>query len=128
MLENAGLVKGTITNSDRYMALRLTKEFDQILESMNVKASQEISKSMLYEIFVKLSLLKSLEQLNSEFLTVENLQMFESVWIKISGSESEEVTVTIENVRFFFLNLNYLYGDWLLRAKLFSRKNLPDRC
>ena len=83
---------------------------------------------MLYEIFVKLSLLKSLEQLNSEFLTVENLQMFESVWIKISGSESEEVTVTIDNVRFFFLNLNYLYGDWLLRAKLFSRKNLPDRC
>ena len=82
---------------------------------------------MLYEIFVKLNLLKSLEQLNSEFLTVENLQMFESVWIKISGSDSDQVTVPAEIVRFFFLNLNYLYGDWLLRAKLFAKKNLPDR-
>lgn len=31
VLENAGLKKGEVTNSDRYLAVRLTKEFDAVL-------------------------------------------------------------------------------------------------
>lgn len=32
-----------------------------------------------------------------------------------------------EKVRFFFLNLNYLWGGWLQKEKLLAGKNLPDR-
>ena len=40
---------------------------------------------------------------------------------------TEDGKLPTEHIRFFFLNMNYLWGDWLRREKLLDRKNKPDR-
>ena len=55
--------------------------------------------------------------------------MFQSVWGKLGGtqySEDKEHLIA-ERVRFFFLNLHYLWGEWLLRDKLLAEEKRPDR-
>ena len=55
MLKNAGVANGTtITNSDRYLALRLNREFDHVLDSLNIHDDHWIDKSLLFEILVRL--------------------------------------------------------------------------
>ena len=39
---------------------------------------------------------------------------------------SDQVLIQTEVLRMFFLNLNYLWGDWLHRAKLLNEKKMPD--
>ena len=44
----------------------------------------------------------------------DNLEAFQKVWIRLGGSsENNEDVVDAEKVRFFLLNLSYLWGDWL---------------
>lgn len=41
VLENAGCAKGTtVTKSDRYLAIRLNREFDSVLDSLNIRDGQ----------------------------------------------------------------------------------------
>ena len=84
----------------------MTKEFDQVIEELNIREEDEISKELLFEIFLKLRLLKPLERLNSEFTTTENMTIFESVWLTLTPFHK----LLPEKVRFFFLNINYLWG------------------
>ena len=76
---------------------------------------------MLVKIFVKLALLKPVEEITSDFLRLENSKIFDCVWVHISGKPQtspsknpEAITaVPAEKVLLFFLNLNNLWGDWL---------------
>lgn len=58
VLCNAGISKGEVTNSDKYLALRLNKEFDAVISSLELKSDQKLGKSALFDILVKLNLLK----------------------------------------------------------------------
>lgn len=69
VLENAGMVKAKeVTNSDRYLAIKLSREFDQVLESLSLRDATRIDRSDLFDILVQLSLLKSLDNQNSQFI------------------------------------------------------------
>ena len=76
---------------------------------------------------MRLGLLKTLGQLTSEFLVTENLQIFESLCMKLTSDDQSYEVFEREAVRFFFLNLHYLWGDWLFESSLGAPENLPDR-
>lgn len=38
----------------------------------------------------------------------------------------DQALIQVEVLRMFFLNLNYLWGDWLCRDKLMNEKKRPD--
>ena len=87
-----------------------------------------VDKNQVFDILVTLMLLKSPDMIVSEFTEVENSQAFESVWLRIADWRSgDDSKVPIEIVRYFFLNLNYLWGEWLSRAKLMAKENKPDK-
>ena len=46
--------------------------------------------------------------------------MFESIWFKLSykNIQGDYDKISVERVRLFFLNMNYLWGDWICREKL----------
>ena len=60
----------------------------------------------------------------SEFILLENSQIYESVWNKLSRGSAK---IPSEKVRFFFLNTQYLWGKWLAREKLLAKDQLPNR-
>ena len=69
---------------------------------------------------VQLMLLKSTGQTSSEFVETENIQMFESIWQKLSYQQmiGEYGQISVEHIRMFFLNMHYVWGEWLRREKL----------
>lgn len=124
VLEKAGITNGgQNTNSDRYLASRLSREFDNVLEMLGLSFDEPVDKSMVFDIMVYLMFLKSASQIGSEFTQTENLQIFESVWTKLSYRQmmNEYGSISVEQVRLFFFNMNYLWGDWLRREKLLSK-------
>ena len=76
MLENAGISKGTITKSDRYLAVRLTKEFDALLDHMALQNKQVLDESEIFNLFYGLNLFKSTDDQNSDFIVTENFAIF----------------------------------------------------
>ena len=58
VLANAGIAEGVVTNSDKYQANRLQREFDGILTELQVDKSGTIDKAQFFEIYVRLGLLK----------------------------------------------------------------------
>ena len=119
VLQNAGIAQiGQITKSDRYLALSLTKEFDNVMDALNLKQNEQVDKSQLFDILRKLKLLKSVSQTDSEFISEENIKLFESVMTFLTQSSNEAALIDSETIRFFYLNLNYLWGNWLLRDSL----------
>jgi len=60
VLENAGITKGNKTNSDRYLASRLTREFDAALSQLSISTDSLVGKSQVFDILVQLMLLKSM--------------------------------------------------------------------
>ena len=59
--------------------MSLTKEFDSVMEALNLKQNEQVDKSQLFDILRKLKLLKSVSQTDSEFISEENIKLFESV-------------------------------------------------
>ena len=130
VLENAGITNGQRTNSDKYLAIKLTKEFDSAVQSIDSISSFNgmVDKNQVQAILVKLMLLKSPDLIVSEFTEVENSQAFESIWLRIADWRSaDDSLVPIEQVRYFFLNMHYLWGEWLSRMKLMAKENKPDK-
>ena len=60
VLENAGITNGQVTNSDKYMAIRLTREFDNALDRFSLKNVSELDKNQAFDLLVELLLLKSI--------------------------------------------------------------------
>ena len=74
VLNNAGIAqRGQVTKSDRYLATSLTKEFDQAMDDLNIRHIKKVDKSQLFDILLKLKLIKSVSQANSEFIADENM-------------------------------------------------------
>lgn len=95
---------------------------------MNLKDSQAVDKSQLLDLMCSLDLVKRLDpSSSSDFIVKENIAIFESVITYLAQTRvSESTVVRLETVRTFFLNLNYLWGDWLLRDKLMNERKRPD--
>lgn len=88
VLQNAGLTDGMITNSDKYFAIRLQKEFDVILAELDIEGKGTCDKSQFFEIFVRLGLLKPVEMLTSEGTARENIRIFDKMCKKINTEEN----------------------------------------
>ena len=69
------MINAQAKNSDRYVAIKLHKEFAQTVEDL--KLSDQLQKNELFELFVTLGLLKPASQLTSEFLAKENMDLFD---------------------------------------------------
>ena len=102
----------------------MCKEFAATCEELEV--SEELDKSQLFEICVRLGYLKPVQLLTSEFLAKENIDIFEKMCDRIA-TEKEQDVFPQSAARTFFFALNYLYGDWIEPKKLFSRNNRPDK-
>ena len=98
--------------------MSLTKEFDSVMDALNLKQNEHVDKSQLFDILRKLKLLKSVSQTDSEFISEENIKLFDSVMTFLTQSSNESAMIDPETIRFFYLNLNYLWGNWLLRDSL----------
>ena len=98
VLHNAGISVGTITNSDKYFATRLQKEFLEITNELEVDVRGTMDKSQFFEIFVRLGLLKPIQELTSEFLARENIRIFDKMCEKIATEEDENI-FEVEKVR-----------------------------
>ena len=74
MLENAGIIANAEkqTNSDRYLAIKRTREFDSIAQKLDIKSDSLVTKNQVFEILVALMFLKPATQTNSEFTFTEN--------------------------------------------------------
>ena len=72
VLENAGISNGQLTNSDRYLAVRLTREFDQVLAQLGIVVDSQINSSQCFDIMVNLMILKSRDKLTTDFAQAEN--------------------------------------------------------
>ena len=60
MLENAGIIANAEkqTNSDRYLAIKRTREFDSIAQKLDIKSDSLVTKNQVFEILVALMFLK----------------------------------------------------------------------
>ena len=69
--------------------MSLTKEFDSVMDALNLKQNEQVDKSQLFDILRKLKLLKSVSQTDSEFISEENLKLFESIMTFLTQSSNE---------------------------------------
>jgi len=58
VLENAGISNGSLTQSDRYQAVKLTKEFDAALARLGLQTDAQLGKSAVFDVLIDLKLLK----------------------------------------------------------------------
>lgn len=110
-----------LKNTDRYAAIKLHREFEQATIGLGPKVSAQ----QMFDIFVALGYLRSKEQLTSEFVVKENLELFDKMCNYISPTPVE--SFEIAHARLFFFALNHLWGDWLAPKKLLAKSNRPDK-
>ena len=118
------VIGGQANNTDRYVALKLHKEFERCVKDLAL--GDRIQKNELFELFVSIGLLKAASQLTSEFLAKENMETFEQMCLTLAGSNEQE-TFELSHARSFFLALNHLWGDWLNPKQLLSKSNRPEK-
>ena len=79
----------------------------------------------MFDIFVILGYLRPKEQLTSEFVVKENLELFDKMCNYISPTPVE--SFDLGHARRFFFALNHLWGDWLAPKQLLAKSNRPDK-
>ena len=100
------------SKSEEYFTTKLEKEFNSICKELRLKST--ITREEMFELFVKMGYLKSIEQLKSIFVAEENIQQFVNISKKIEMSSEDRYEIASVKAFIFALNNLWRYIDRLI--------------